>query len=76
MESRGGKGGEQPLNAPHKTLLFLTTPIDKLHNPKHKESDEHAHITKQLATNGHSHSYSCQLSQISFNLTKKGKYDM
>ena len=36
---RGGRGGETLLNAPRKTLLLPASPINKLYDPKHKESD-------------------------------------
>ena len=39
-----------PLKTPHRVLLLPTTPINELYNPKHKESDARASITKPLTT--------------------------
>ena len=35
----GEEQGEKPQNAPQKMLLLSTTPVNKLYNPKHEESD-------------------------------------
>ena len=53
MENRGkgGKGYEKPLYTPE-TMLLLTTPTDKLYDPKHVESDTWASIPKPLTTFG------------------------
>jgi len=53
----GAKGGDKPLNPPYKMLLLPATPIpvNKLHNPRHKETDQCAYstcITKPLTTIG------------------------
>lgn len=49
-ERRGGKGGDKPLNPPHKMLILPATPINKLDDPRYKESDPCARITKPLTT--------------------------
>ena len=46
----GGEGEGKTLNAPHKTLLLPVTPINKLYNPKHEESDICANMTKPVTT--------------------------
>ena len=61
VEGGRKEGGEKPLNAPYKMLLLLATPLNKPYNPKHKESDACACMTKPLTTmiiiTGHSCSY-------------------
>ena len=44
----GGDGWKKRLNAPHKMLLLPATPINKLDNAKHKETNSWANITKPL----------------------------